>query len=96
MTEEFPKVLLADGTELTADAGYANGDLWIWMKNPSKGNKDFLKIARLFADPVKTAEIRYMVTPDMEQTWQDMTQLTTVNLLDGKLRVRMRKGEANE
>lgn len=93
MTQEFPKVQLADGTELNADAGYANGDLWIWLNNASKGNKDFLKAVRLFADPAKTAEIKYTVVPDVEQTWENMTLLTTVTETDGKLSIRMRKGE---
>lgn len=93
MKQKFPTVQLADGTDLLADAGYANGDLWIWLKDDSKGNKDFLKVVRLFADPAKTAEIKYAAAPDVEQIWSDMTQLTTVTLTDGKLSIRMRKGE---
>lgn len=93
MTQEFPKVQLADGTELNADAGYANGDLWIWLNDASKGNKDFLKAVRLFSDPAKTAEIKYTAAPTVEQIWENMTQLTTVTLTDGKLSIRMRKGE---
>lgn len=93
MKQEFPKVELADGTSLAADAGFANGDLWIWLKDASKGNKDFLRIVRLFSDPAKTAEIKYTAAPNVEQIWSDMTQLTTVTLTDGALSVRMRKGE---
>lgn len=89
--EIYPRVELADSTVLNADAGYANGDLWVWMKDDSKGNKDFLKAVKLFATPEKTSVIRYFVTENLKQEWEGMTDLITVTVVDGRINIRLRK-----
>lgn len=83
-------VRLADGTILVADAGYANGDLWIWIRNLEK---TFVEYAVIFSDPEKTKIIQY-VWPRMkiEENYEGFTRLTTITVNDdGQISIRMRK-----
>lgn len=82
-------VYLADETKLNAEAGYANGDLWIWM---SDHELSMLQVATIFSDPEKTRIIRYVITDDEIQEWTGFTNMTTLKMdEDGYISVRMRR-----
>lgn len=83
------KVRLANGTELSADAGYANDNLWIWMDDSVM---DLATAFRTFNDPGLTSRITYMITPDFVQAWEGFTRLTTLQHdEDGKIRIMLTK-----
>lgn len=82
-------VYLSDGTYLNADAGYANGDLWIWMRD---AETDLSTVFNLFYDRQMTSHIQYVITEDTVQTWDWFMRLTTLQVdEDGKVSIRMRK-----
>lgn len=82
-------VYLSDGTYLNADAGYANGDLWIWTRD---AKMDLSTVFNLFYDRQMTSHIQYVITEDTVQTWDWFMRLTTLQVdEDGKVSIRMRK-----
>lgn len=92
--EEIRKgVYLADGTYLNAEAGYANGDLWIWMRDNTVTITD---VFPLVSDPEKTRKITDVITANTQQTWEGFTRLVTMSTdYDNYVSVRLRK-EAEE
>lgn len=83
-------VYLADGTFVDADAGYSNGDLWVWIKDESMS---LLQAVTLFGDATKTASITYEVTSRERQTWEGFTKMITANVdYDGKISIRLVRG----
>lgn len=86
------RVILADGTELNAEAGYANKDLWIWMLNVDDTANDFVYLVGLFSDPLKTSKIIYDGQGAIHQEWDGFTALNTIRAdEDGHIHIRMRK-----
>lgn len=86
-------VELTDGTCLYASAGYANGDLWVWMKDPDDNDNDICYLVELFTDNEKTAVVKYHSPGDVEQKWEGFNDLYTITKdADGRISVRMRKG----
>ena len=87
-------VELADETFLNADAGYANGGLWVWMRDPEDPDNSFVYLVGLFSDSTKTAVIKYYGPGGTEQQWEGMTKPVTINTDDeGKISIRMKKAE---
>lgn len=84
-------VYLADGTYLKADAGYANGDLWIWMRDNTVTITD---VFPLISNKAKTKTITYVITPTSQETWEGFTRVVTLSTdYDGYVSIRMRKEE---
>jgi len=82
-------VALADGTELSGSAGYANGDLWIWINNSE--SVDFLQLVTLFSDPKKTTIITYRGPGSIEDRWEGFTKLVTVQVNEDSTDFRLRR-----
>lgn len=86
-------VYMADGTYLKADAGYANGDLWIWMRDNTVTITD---VFPLVSDPEKTRKITYVITTKSQETWEGFTRVVTLSTdYDNYVSIRLRK-EAEE
>ena len=88
MMQGSQKVQLANGTEFSADAGYANDNLWIWMGDDVM---DLATAFALFNDPSLTSTIRYILAPGIVQTWDGFAKLATLQHDDGLIRIRMAK-----
>lgn len=86
------KVILADGTELNAEAGYANRDLWIWMLDADDTANNIVYLVGLFSDPAKTSKIIYDGSGKIHQEWDGFIVLNTIRTdEDGHIHIRMRK-----
>lgn len=87
-----PGVYLADGTYIQGQAGYANGDLWIWTEADS--GQTLVGMVTLFADPEKTRIIRDVISERTIQQWEGFTRMTTAKIdEDGIISIRMRRGD---
>lgn len=83
-------VYLADGIFLNADAGQANGFLWIWMRDDSV---DILTAAKLFSDSSRTENISYTITESQKQEWDYFTKINLIRLEEeNKVSIRMERG----
>lgn len=91
MNKDIVGVELADGTMLNASAGYANGDLWIWMADAEDSDNDMLRLVTIFTDPEKTARIICHTPGGVRQEWEGFTKLDAATTSDGKINLRMRK-----
>lgn len=89
--EEIPSgVYLADGTFLNADAGQADGFLWVWMRDDSV---DILTAAQLFSDRSRTEHISYTITESQKQEWDYFTKINLIRLEEeNKVSIRMVRG----
>lgn len=85
-------VYLADETYIQGQAGYANGDLWIWTEADS--GQTLVGMVTMFADPEKTRIIRDVITQTVVQEWEGFTRMTTAKVdEDGIVSIRMRRGD---
>lgn len=95
MTESktYPRVILADGTVLNADAGFASGNLCVWMREANDPDNDLIRLASVFLDKQKTGRIRFEVAAEASaQEWDGMTRLVEIKVDgEGKISVRMRR-----
>ena len=84
------RVILNNGTILeNAEAGYADGFLWIWFDGTMQ------QAAELFLDPANTSVITFQYG-EMQDVYEGYTDCTVIKAsADGTLSVCMTKGADN-
>lgn len=85
-------VLLADGTELIADAGEGNDELWVWMRNADDPMNTIPFLVNLFSSEEATKVITYKYGRDSETEFYGFTRIDTVKTEpSGTISIRMKK-----
>jgi len=89
------RIILADGSEWSGTAGEEpeTPSLWIWLESVYS----MADVFQAFNDPEKTGTIKTVVDSKLdydvfEETYENYTRLTSVNVTGNKIRVQLRKG----